>query len=145
MPADPLRLRILDAIVTLFNSVVAGSTYHTTITNAALTSRIPFEEAPGNFPIIDVMGGSAQLIYHPTGEVQPEMSIIVRGSVKGIDIDGMEKLLADCKNVLATNNTLGSLVIDVTPVLESTDEGSLENSSFEMILNARLVHVHGSA
>jgi hypothetical protein len=139
------RTDVIDRIVTVINTVTTAGGYYYNITSAAHDSRIFFEEPASKFPLIDIIGGTEQIEYHPADYVEPRMTVIVRGAVRGKDLPGMEKLLADVKNVLAKDSTLNEKCISCVPVSVVTDEGFMAHSAFEMRLTVTLEHQMGGA
>lgn len=142
--ADSIAQQIIDNTATL---LLANSG----ITSVSTTARILFVDVPADaFPTVDVLLGAESSVYDPDETVEVEGELIIVGAVKGIDLAAAEELIRDCKDQLATDQTLletsGSrLVMWLRPFSVDRDRGTWENSGFVMRCAYKYIHDFGTA
>ena len=144
---DCVRLQICDAIVTLLSGITTGGGYHNTIpTNGCKrAARILFDTPPDHWPLIDVGLGEESRNYDPCNLVDAVMKVTIIASVRGVDLDGIENLIADIENRLATDPTLGGLCVQQFISYIATDGGAWEHSTAQIDVMVNYLHTFGAA
>jgi len=145
----PLRLQVIDRIITVLTAIAQGSDYWKS--TGQVTRRWISPNEAVAFPVYAVFPGEGQAPEEINGEYEEEFEAVVRGVVRS-DTDTvteMEHALQDVRRAVdkdardgATAGALGTLTIYVRIGRSVTDEG--ENLAtgfgfFEQRFNVRVV------
>lgn len=141
------RNRILDRIVTDLASISVANGYHWTVPTGGCSreARIGIAEPGVYFPMIDVVGGPERRDYYSCDQVESKFDVEIMASVQGVNLPGLENLIADVENMLATDTTLSSLVVEIHCTQIETDGGTWANSTARMVWEVTYHHTFGAA
>lgn len=129
-PAKPLRLQVIDRIITVLGAMTEGTEFWET--PGMVTRRYIGPGEAVAYPVYAVFPGDGQAPEQDSGEYRETFEVIIGGMVKStVDIvTEMEHALADIRRAvdkdardLTTAGSLGNLTVYVTLGACSTDKG----------------------
>lgn len=128
-PAKPLRLQVIDRIITVLEALTEGSEYWKA--PGMVARRYVGPDGVVAYPVYSVFPGDGQAPEQDSGEYRETFTVIVCGVVRSsVDIvTEMEHALADIRRAvdkdarLGTAGSLGALTVSVELDVSSTDKG----------------------
>jgi hypothetical protein len=149
-PTKPLRLQVIDRIITVLLAIVEGADYWKT-TGQVTRRWIPPNQAVA-FPVYGVHASDGQAPEEISGEYTEEFAVLVEGVVKSSSdtVTEMEHALADVRKAIdkdgrdgATAGALGTLTVYVRIGRSWTDEGENVASGLGHFWQEFLVQIAG--
>lgn len=130
MPTKPIRLQVIDRIISVLGDITAGSEYF--VTPGMVSRRFVGPDGVVSFPVYGVFAGEGQAPEQDSGEYRETFDVMVCGVVKSsVDIvTEQEHALADIRQAVdrdsrdvTTIGSLGNLTVLVELGASSTDRG----------------------
>lgn len=136
--ANSNRQLIMSAVVVALQTIIAGSTYATTLAHVSGSlpegpvEHIDLNKVPACFPIDADEDRSPALVGSGDGNMEGRLTVLITCvvySVTNSTLQGRNDLMRDVEKVLLNNSSLAALILEIEPTRIVTDKGVIPNFS----------------